>query len=155
MNKTPTEKVELVKEHIASFPATFSHYSRAENPNQKYLSSQLSLLKMYLLYKEMCSSKSQEPVTEWVYRKVFNEEFKLSFGRFVLSLSKHTNIHSLHAYFSDTQTYMQTLFMLLSHNHTHTYTHSHSLTHSHSPFLSHTHILVQSPICASLAMGLK
>ena len=85
VNKTPTDKIEL---HIESFPATSSHYSRAENPNRKYLSSQLSLSKMYLLYKEMCSSKSQEPVTEWVYRKVFNEEFNLSFGRYVLSLSK-------------------------------------------------------------------
>ena len=28
VNKTPTGKIELVKEHIAFFPATSSHYSR-------------------------------------------------------------------------------------------------------------------------------
>ena len=43
VNKTPTDKIEHVKEHIASFLATSSHYSRANNPNRKYLSSQLSL----------------------------------------------------------------------------------------------------------------
>ena len=44
VSKTPTDKIGLVKEHNTSFPATSSHYSRADNPNRKYLSSQLSLV---------------------------------------------------------------------------------------------------------------
>lgn len=54
-NKTPPEKIQLVKEHIESFPAYESHYSRKDNPNRKYLSPLLSISKMYELFKDFCS----------------------------------------------------------------------------------------------------
>jgi hypothetical protein len=52
VNKTPSEKLQLVKEHIESFPAYESHYSRKNNPRRKYLAPMLSISKMYQLFKE-------------------------------------------------------------------------------------------------------
>ena len=67
-NKTPPEKLELVKEHIESFLAYKSHYSRKDNPNQKYLSPSLSISKMYQLFKDFCSDRRSEPVSECKHR---------------------------------------------------------------------------------------
>ena len=87
-NKTAEEQVEYVKKHISSFPTYSSHYSRVDNPNRRYLSAQLSLSMMYALYKDECAAAVTEdpiePESEWVYRKVFNEEFNLSFGRYIV-----------------------------------------------------------------------
>ena len=80
-NKTTDADLEDVKKHILSFPKYRSHYSRSDNPHRHYLSPDLSITKMYLLYKHGCST----PVSEWVYRKVFNQEFNMSFGRYVQS----------------------------------------------------------------------
>ena len=77
INKTSEERIDLVKSHMESFPRYTSHYSRSDNPNRKYLSPELNLTKMYLLYKDHCTAKSVDPVSEWAYRKVFNKE---SFG---------------------------------------------------------------------------
>ena len=151
VNKTPTDRIGLVKEHITSFPATSSHYSRADNLNWKYLSSQLSLSKMYFLYKEMCSSKSQQPVSEWVYCKIFNGEFNLSFGRYVLSLPPpHTHKNTLHASHTHTHTHASPFLSLsLSLSHTHSswlslsHNHTHSLTHS----LTHTRFSPKTDTC--------
>ena len=81
-NKTPEESISLVKDHICSFPQYESHYSRGDNPNRKYLSPDLTVAKMYSMYKETCSNGGSEPVSEWLYCKTFNENFKLSFGRY-------------------------------------------------------------------------
>lgn len=35
-NKLSDEKINLVKEHINSFPKFISHYTRKDNPNRKY-----------------------------------------------------------------------------------------------------------------------
>ncbi len=80
-NKTSDEDIEFVKEHIRSFPKYRSHYSRKDNPNRYFLSPDLSVAKMFQLYKVECSTQEKRPVSEWVYRKVFNEAFNLSFGR--------------------------------------------------------------------------
>ena len=80
-NKTPPEKLELVKEHIESFPAYESHYSRKDNPNRKYLSPSLSISKMYF-----CSDRRSEPVSEWKYRQIFNTHFNYTFGRYVYTV---------------------------------------------------------------------
>ena len=80
-NKTPPEKLQLVKEQIQSFPAYESHYSRNDNPHRKFLSPMLSIPKMYQLFKEFCSDKGKEPVSEWKYREIFNTCFNYSFGR--------------------------------------------------------------------------
>ena len=78
-NKTPPEKLELVKEHIESFPAYESHYSRKDNPNRKYLSPSLSISKMYQLFKDFCSDRRSEPVSEWKYRQIFNTHFNYTY----------------------------------------------------------------------------
>ena len=80
-NKTSEEKIEMIKEHISKFPCYQSHYSRRDNPNRKYLSPDLSVSKMYALYKEHCSEQDVEAVSEWKYRHVFNTTFNLTFGR--------------------------------------------------------------------------
>ena len=80
-NKTGDADMNYVKEHINSFPKYQSHYSRSDNPNRHYLSPSLSVALMYTLYKEKCAEDGMNPVSDWVYRKVFKEEFNLSFGR--------------------------------------------------------------------------
>lgn len=80
-NKTPAERVQKVKQHIESFPKYRSHYSRQDNPNRSYLSPMLGLSKMYQLYKVKCSEENQQTVSEWMYRKIFNTKYNLSFGR--------------------------------------------------------------------------
>lgn len=92
-NKTPAQKIDSVKSLIESFPSYTSHYSRSNNPNRKYLSLDLTLAKMYVLCKEHCDSNSEKPASEWVYQKVFNEEYNLSFGQYVIHalVSYHTH----------------------------------------------------------------
>ena len=80
-NKTSAEKLQFVNEHINSFPKYKSHYSRNDNPNHQYLSPSLSLSKMYLLYKDRCAETNQPHVSEWIYRRTFNHDHNLSFGR--------------------------------------------------------------------------
>lgn len=50
--KTDSLLLLSVKEHILSFPAYSSHYTRAQNPNKKYLNPDLNIRKMYGLYVE-------------------------------------------------------------------------------------------------------
>lgn len=72
-----------VKKHIASFPAEYSHYSRASNPNRKYLSPMLSVSKMHELYIEQCTTDRVENkyyVKQSMYRRLFVTEFNLSFA---------------------------------------------------------------------------
>ena len=80
-NKTALEDMAFIHQHIESFPSYSSHYSWSDNPNRKYLSPDLSLSKMYSLYKDTCAEKGRRPVSDWVYRRVFNEEHNLCFGR--------------------------------------------------------------------------
>ena len=89
-NKTSDEDLKFVREHTNSVPKYQSHYSRADNHNRKYLSSDLNIGKMYMPYKEFCCSQSMSSVSEWMYRQVFNKEFNLSFGWYVNVYSKHT-----------------------------------------------------------------
>ena len=81
-NKTPEEKIQIVREHIERFPRYESHYSRSDNPNRRYLSPSLSIATMYELYKEACDENNEQPVKEWKYREIFNTEYNLSFGRY-------------------------------------------------------------------------
>ena len=83
-NKTPEEDICSVKEHITSFPQYESHYSRNDNPNRKFLSPDLKISKMYSMYKAKCVSDGNKTVSEWIFRKTFNENFNLTFGRYVL-----------------------------------------------------------------------
>lgn len=72
VNKTTDENRDLVLEHINSFPTVEAHYCR-KNSKKLYLSSDLNLSIMYRLYKEFCVEKDKAHVSEYVYRKLFNE----------------------------------------------------------------------------------
>lgn len=57
-NKTPNEDLDIIREHIKSFPAETSHYSRNKNESRLYLPPLLSINKMYELYKRQCVDKN-------------------------------------------------------------------------------------------------
>lgn len=75
-NKIPVETLESVRQHIQSFPAYESHYCRQQS-SVKYLSSDLTISKMYELYRESMSSK---PVSLTIYSKCFHD-LNLSFKK--------------------------------------------------------------------------
>nr|CAH7758675.1 unnamed protein product [Callosobruchus chinensis] len=80
-NKIPEHVRDRVRSHIRSFPAYESHYSRTTTSKQ-FLGSELSIEKMYCLYKEKCSEEAipkSEIVKSWFYRHTFKTEFNLSF----------------------------------------------------------------------------
>lgn len=74
-NKTSELKIAEVKDFINKFPAYQSHYSRKKNPNRKYLAPDLSLGKIYNMYK----NEVVEAVSQYVFSNVFNQEFNLCF----------------------------------------------------------------------------
>lgn len=78
---TPGNKVDItdVVNHIKSFPAYHSHYTRAHNPNRKYLSPDLTIKKMYDLYVQWCDENQKNPVKEKMYYQVFSTNFNLHF----------------------------------------------------------------------------
>lgn len=78
-NKTSEEKLEAVRRHIESFPAYQSHYTRAHNPNRKYLDTNLNVHTMFNLYKELCYQENTTAVSEAMYRKIFHRDFNLHF----------------------------------------------------------------------------
>ena len=74
-----------VREHIELFPRRKSHYSRADNKKREYLDEGLSISRMYLLYLEkyepqIKTTGAKPQVKEWLYRKIFTEEYNLGFG---------------------------------------------------------------------------
>lgn len=78
--KTSDEALEIIRNHINSFPQMESHYCR-QNSKKKYLDSNLNLKKMFDLYLEFCEEKKKVPVKIHVYREVFNKEFNLGFHK--------------------------------------------------------------------------
>lgn len=82
-NKTPKHVVEYIIQHISSFPAEESHYSRNCNIHKKYLSAILSIPLMHKIYIEKCDAEQvadEFKVKICTYRHIFNNEFNLSFG---------------------------------------------------------------------------
>ncbi|GFR92438.1 7-cyano-7-deazaguanine tRNA-ribosyltransferase [Elysia marginata] len=77
-NKTPEEKIQAVKDHINMFPRIESHYTR-KSSKRMYPDPNLSIAKMYQLFTEYCQENNLEPASERTYRKIFCEEFNLSF----------------------------------------------------------------------------
>lgn len=78
-NKTKPEIIAKVNAHIESFPAMESHYTR-KSSERKYLDSNLTITKMYDLYKQQ---RQQDGDTELVslitYRRIFCKNYNLSF----------------------------------------------------------------------------
>ena len=110
-NKTTEEDKEAVRQHIATFPTYESHYSRTDNHNRRYLSPYLTVTKMYQLYREQCTQNACRHVSEWVFRKIFKEEFNLSFGRYVTHTCSppHTCTHALIHFVTNTHTHTHSL----------------------------------------------
>ena len=79
--KVSEERLHFVREHIKSFLAEESHYSRTENPAAQYLSGDLTLAHMYRLYVQKCTEEEKLPVKESFYRNVFMTEFNLRFKK--------------------------------------------------------------------------
>ncbi len=86
-NKTSEYDLAFIRQHIESFPVYESHYSQNDNPDRHYLSPDLSVSEMFQLYKEECTKKGVTSVSQWVYRKFFNKNYNLYFGRHVLPVS--------------------------------------------------------------------
>lgn len=74
------DSVEVVRNHIESYPAEVSHYSRHKNPRRKYLSSSLSQKRMYNHYVEKCSDKGLIPVKFWKFSEIFRKQYNIGFG---------------------------------------------------------------------------
>ena len=78
-NKTPCDDRQYILNHINSFPVVESHYCR-KHSSKRYLSSSLSVVKMYDLYKEKALNENRKPVTSFIYRRFF-EQCNLSFQK--------------------------------------------------------------------------
>lgn len=74
-NSVPGEICLQIEEHIKSFPVKIAHYSSKE---YRYLSAELSVKKMWELFKEKHPSVK---VTYEYYLKIFKERFELHIGR--------------------------------------------------------------------------
>ena len=76
---------ESVRQHIRSFPAQESHYSRHKNEDRKYLPEDLNLSKMYRLYlkknEEDGIDRSLYYCSQSAYRSIFRKDFNIKFGR--------------------------------------------------------------------------
>ena len=79
-NKTPDADLDTVRKHIEAFPRVESHYTRKDS-NREYLNSDLSINKMYSLYKEEQQKKGKRAVKCKVYRTIFCEEHNLAFHK--------------------------------------------------------------------------
>jgi len=76
--KTPAAFTAAVKDHIAKFPKYISHYSRSRC-SKEFVRGVNSISEMYRLYADECKASSTTAVSEWVYRRIFNCDFNLSF----------------------------------------------------------------------------
>lgn len=77
-NQTPKEDEDFVHRHIQSFPVIAIHYTRKQT-QRNYLAPDLNITKMYQLYKETSIASSRKAVTWSLYRKIFNNQYNLSF----------------------------------------------------------------------------
>jgi len=92
--KTPSGSTDAVKEHIAKFPRYISHYTRSKN-SKEFLTGVSSIAEMYHLYVDKCKANSKTAVSEWVYRRIFNCEFNLSFRVPKTDTCKNCDIYAM------------------------------------------------------------
>jgi len=100
--KVSDELHQKVREHIMSFPAKQSHYSRHDNPGRLYLSPDLSIARMYQMFlvkhdpqyvecmerrrealinhQEVDSVEIKPIISEHYYHDIFVKEFNIHFG---------------------------------------------------------------------------
>jgi len=93
IHATSEELKAQVREHISSFPSQESYYLHHDNKKRRYLPETLSIARMHRLYLEKYEpelDKGEKPyVKEWLYRKIFNEEFNYGFGYCVVTPVKN------------------------------------------------------------------
>lgn len=77
-NKTTIEQVNFVKSHINSFPKIESHYCRKDT-NKDYLEGGLNVIKMHKLYEDECIRSGRSPVSQYMYRVIFDKKNNISF----------------------------------------------------------------------------
>lgn len=77
-NKISDERLDFVRENINSFPRVPGHYTRQDS-NREYLVADLNITKLYKLYEEKCTACGRDPVKMEMHRKVFSEEYNISF----------------------------------------------------------------------------
>ena len=90
-NRIDDTIITQIDQHICSFPAKSSHYSRNNNHHKKYLSEDLSVAKMHRLYlekfepvvaAELNLGGITKPIVKYeFYLNRFNTHHNLSFGR--------------------------------------------------------------------------
>jgi hypothetical protein len=91
-NKTSDETLDSIRQHIMSFPIMDSHYKRKDT-NRKCLQHDLSITKMYDLFKAKCTAEEIIPASSITYRRVFCNEFNFSFHKLkktLVSIVMHT-----------------------------------------------------------------
>lgn len=77
-NKTKPEIIQGIRNHIESYPCMEAHYCRKDT-QRKYLEKDLNVRKMHLMYKDECLKSGIEPASEITYRRIFANEYNLSF----------------------------------------------------------------------------
>ena len=90
-NKTPDSVIENVKLHINTYPKYISHYTRKRS-KKLYLRNVHSVADMYREYLDWCKERNEIPVKEWIYSRVFNDDFNLSFHQPKLDTCKTCDI---------------------------------------------------------------
>lgn len=74
------ERRKTAVDHINSYPALESHYTRETNPARRYLNPGLTIIKMYNAYLENCKENNiSSPVSKTVYRRILKKDLNLSF----------------------------------------------------------------------------
>ena len=76
----PDTMIDVVREHIKSFPCVESHYCRSTT-KRKYLDRSLSVPKMYSLYQEQMAGRMLPTMKFWKYNQIFTTEFNLGFHK--------------------------------------------------------------------------
>ena len=77
-NKINEKMIESVRKHIGMFPKVESHYTRKDT-KKEYISGDLNIRRMWKLYVQLCKKNNDAYVKESKYRKIFCEEFNISF----------------------------------------------------------------------------
>jgi hypothetical protein len=90
-NRIPDLVLSQIDEHIRSFPKRKSHYGRVDNQKRYYLSPELNMSRMYLLYLEKFepdnylkkkTGETFKPTVKYAfYRNYFNTNYNMSFGQ--------------------------------------------------------------------------
>ena len=79
--KIDSDEADCVVEHITSLETVSSHYTRAKSPKRRYMDSNLSLPRLYVMYKHWMAEHHPDVtiVKESFYRHIFTTRFNISF----------------------------------------------------------------------------